>query len=871
MSPKSEWVWLAKAVLTMAKGETKDPLAYLETAMSSPSTCIPATLALACITFRDGNYQKALEYYSNVLRKHPRCPARVRLGMGLCFYRLKHFDRARAAFERTLELDPNCVEALVGLSLLHINNTEHSVPIRIREAVTLLGRAFTIDSNNAMVLNHLCNYFFFKDDFEKVQKLAPAAQRNTESKQIKAEALFNIARTYHAQEEYDQAGRSYQHSLQSSESFALAHFGLGQIRIAQNEITGAIASFEKVDELVPENFETSKILGALYAAERRYEKAREKLTSVTELWPADDDCWIELAQVLERFDVQASLKAYEKALKLKLQMMDEKDIPMELWNNLGALRQRTGDLQGARKAYDLALLTGQGSSKAITTTYNLARLHEQMHNYLEAERLYKDILRQHPNYVDCTLRLGVMARDRGNSHEAVEHFTAAVSSNSSNLDSWTLWGNLHLDRGEWGDAERKFKRIVRDISKDDSYANLSLARILYQTAKPAASDVLLEALPRAQQILRKDPKNVYAANMCGAIMCELGYVSTAKEAFTQVREAANNDMADVMINLAHVELHYREFEKAISLYSSCLKKFFNYTNTNLLQLIAYAHFEQEKMQEAVKIMQQALHLDPADPMIIYNLAVAEYHLASKLKSQSQLAIVQQACRARLHAERAFQYLASTHVSDSSIPRKNLVTYLEKCEKLNIDLEKKVSVAQKREEALQQERMRKERETEGQRLALLKQEEEKKRQEARQKEMEVRLLEEQARRTQELVSKWGSEKQEESIKKVKRKHSTHEGDAVKDESTPLSALPRHHSDSDPDNSHDDEPRNKRIRRLQRQHSSSDDDDAPFDNNDTLRKAGLESDDDSDTNMDSGINQQSQIQTPPHPGNNTDSDD
>lgn len=41
------------------------------------------------------------------------------------------------------------------------------------------------------------------------------------------------------------------------------------------------------------------------------------------------------------------------------------------------------------------------NSIAVTTTYNLARLNESLCLYDKAEKLYKDILREHPNYVDC--------------------------------------------------------------------------------------------------------------------------------------------------------------------------------------------------------------------------------------------------------------------------------------------------------------------------------------------------------------------------------------------------------------------------------------------------------------------------------------
>ena len=51
------------------------------------------------------------------------CPlaGSVRLGMGLCFVKLGNLEKARMAFERTLQLSPNSVGALVGLAILELN------------------------------------------------------------------------------------------------------------------------------------------------------------------------------------------------------------------------------------------------------------------------------------------------------------------------------------------------------------------------------------------------------------------------------------------------------------------------------------------------------------------------------------------------------------------------------------------------------------------------------------------------------------------------------------------------------------------------------------------------------------------------------
>ncbi len=44
----------------------------------------------------------------------------------------------------------------------------------IKDGVQKLSRAYTIDSTNPMVLNHLANHFFFKKDYHKVNYITHA-------------------------------------------------------------------------------------------------------------------------------------------------------------------------------------------------------------------------------------------------------------------------------------------------------------------------------------------------------------------------------------------------------------------------------------------------------------------------------------------------------------------------------------------------------------------------------------------------------------------------------------------------------------------------------------------------------------------------
>ncbi|KAJ8982269.1 hypothetical protein NQ317_007241 [Molorchus minor] len=360
------------------------------------------------------DFRGALAFYKKALRTNPNCPAAVRLGMGHCFMKLNNQDKARLAFERALQLDPKCVGALVGLAILKLNLQQ---PESIRTGVKMLSKAYTTDSSNPMVLNHLANHFFFKKDYNKVQHLALHAFHNTENEAMRAESCYQLARAFHVQGDYDQAFQYYYQATQfAPAAFVLPHFGLGQMYIYRGDSENSLNSF-----------------------------------------PDDIEAWIELAQILEQSDLQGSLNAYGTAIQI-LKKDVQAEIPTEILNNVGeenleeALGRAKTEAEHDPQYYN---------SISVTITYNLARLNEALCLFDKSEKLYKDILKEHPNYVDCYLRLGCMARDKGHIYEASDWFKEALRINTEHPDAWSLLGNLHLAKAEWGPGQKKYERILK--------------------------------------------------------------------------------------------------------------------------------------------------------------------------------------------------------------------------------------------------------------------------------------------------------------------------------------------------------------------------------------------------------------------------
>ncbi|XP_051779208.1 RNA polymerase-associated protein CTR9 homolog [Erpetoichthys calabaricus] len=748
---------LGRACFCLLEGDKMDQAdAQFHFVLNQSTNNIPALLGKACISFNKKDYRGALAYYKKALRTNPGCPAEVRLGMGHCFVKLNKLEKARLAFSRALELNPKCVGALVGLAVLELNNKEAD---SIKNGVQLLSRAYTIDPSNPMVLNHLANHFFFKKDYSKVQHLALHAFHNTEVEAMQAESCYQLARSFHVQEDYDQAFQYYYQATQfASSTFVLPFFGLGQMYVYRRDKENAAQCFEKVLKAYPNNYETMKILGSLYAASEDQEKrdiAKGHLKKVTEQYPDDVEAWIELAQILEQTDIQGALSAYGTATRI-LQEKVQADVPPEILNNLGALHFRLGNLGEAKKYFLASLERAKAEGEhdehyynaiSVTTSYNLARLYEAMYEFHEAEKLYKNILREHPNYVDCYLRLGAMARDKGNFYEASDWFKEALQINQDHPDAWSLIGNLHLAKQEWGPGQKKFERILKQPStQNDTYSMLALGNVWLQTLHQPTRDREKEkrhqdrALAIYKQVLRNDPKNLYAANGIGAVLAHKGYFREARDVFAQVREATA-EISDVWLNLAHIYVEQKQYISAVQMYENCLKKFYKHQNTEVLLYLARALFKCGKLEECKQTLLKARHVAPNDTVLMFNVALVLQRLATLVlkDEKSNLKAVLSAVKELELAHRYFSYLSKA----GDKMRFDLVlasSEARQCSDLLSQAQYHVARARKQDEEERELRAKQEQERELLRQQLLKEQEEKRH---REEEEQRKLLEQRA--------------------------------------------------------------------------------------------------------------------------------
>eukprot|EP00884_Botryococcus_braunii_P015610 jgi/Botrbrau1/2732/Bobra.0164s0012.1 len=833
--------------LALAKGDLEVAAASFTRAqglLSRGRPNIMGVLSLANVLVKQKKYSDALNLYSRALKEHPGAPAEVRLGLGICFFQLGKFDKARAAFERVLQLDPTNCDALLGLSVLSLNAAAPSkVPGDLKIGLQYLCNAYQSDPSNPGVLSLLAQICLVRGEFDKSMQLATAAVEGTDLEKVQADSFTVVARANHAMGNYNDAYRSYQQASKLDAQAPLPLYGLAQLSLLQHsgEHTNAISLLENALTHVPGWIDALKVLGQLYPqTERKGNAAIEHFREAAQKPGSSSEVWEMLADLLAATDPSGSLNAYKKALALAREAQDKEraqlmkaarrkakeskglenghilsqdsaneqaegsklsdeeasnieaeveaslaPLPPRLLNNAGVLHLRIGDTAAGASLFQEALesaespgTTGVTPANLVTLGYNRARAREASGALRAAEDEYKSILQAFPAYMDCYIRLACIASRRGATEESLEWANKALALQPDNPDILGLLGWLHLNSSSWSKAEQCFQKVtVNQANKNDAYAWLGLATLnLYSTPRERrkepeagkADRALTRAGEAYKRVLDKTEgtgMNVYAANGIGAVLAERGHLTTAREIFTSVQEAAAASegllrIPDVAVNLGNVHLAQQEYVTAIQMYQSTLKKYYGGRDATVLLYLARAYYDSDRLPEACSALLKALHLQPTNHELRFNVALTlQEHAVRLLRKKrpegdpTKLEEFERSAMELGQAHRFFTQLVALGEAATGIPTRRLDTHIAFCADTHGRAAQHLDLAIKEADALEAKRQQSQKALEAAQRQKELELEHKRAAEAKTRENAERLAREAALRLENMRSQW----------------------------------------------------------------------------------------------------------------------
>ena len=303
--PTEQLPVIGRAHLLMARGDAVGAEKLLDQARGLKDDGrdnVGPMLWKAAALFRRGLPAEALTWYKRALRTHTRAPACVRLGIGACQLKLGEVDAARAAFQRTLDLEPENPDALLGCALCEFQGAS-AVPVELLHAdsdsdsdedeprtkaqrledaalayseatergLNLLERAFNADPRNPAVNVALARHYLYVEDLPSVEQLTEAligggGETKVFSPRLRAEAAYARAMAHHDAGDLGRAQALYQASAQLDETFAAPSFGLAQCALARGDAKTALTYAERAHAAYPTSVPVMRVYGHLRRA-----------------------------------------------------------------------------------------------------------------------------------------------------------------------------------------------------------------------------------------------------------------------------------------------------------------------------------------------------------------------------------------------------------------------------------------------------------------------------------------------------------------------------------------------------------------------------------------------------------------------------
>lgn len=402
--------------------------------------------------------------------------------------------------------------------------------------------------------------------------------------------------------------------------------------------------------------------------------------------------------------------------------------------------------------------------QSMTICYNFARVLEDIGQVKAAIEIYVELLKRHPVFKECYLRLSKIYNDMGNLQNASIWLSRALDIDELDPDANISLGDLHNRTGNAEQAKKCYEKVIKD-NRHDPRGMLSLGNFYFDYLDKKSSKYplhLKESYKYFWNTLNEDHLNIYAASGLGMVCAEKERHEVAREIFSRARETNMPTNEDICANLAHIHQLQGRLVDAEHLYEATIKSLSNNSKQSektiaLRECTAMAQYLNNRYDVSLHSLLKSIHQDPGNLRLWYNVAVV--HRANALAIMKRgialsRADIEDASKEMSIASKLFSFLASTDIPQNSGISKGVTydkvfasTCANQCQEQLVKFSEQLHKAAKNDDARDQQKRRQEDEAR-KREAAKREEEERK---ARVKEALDAELREKAAKTKERLA------------------------------------------------------------------------------------------------------------------------
>ena len=256
-----------------------------------------------------------------------------------------------------------------------------------------------------------------------------------------------------------------------------AYVELSAVRVAADDVTGALSALERAAVLRPHYADVQLGLGRLYERADHVQRARAAYERALEINPRFFEARLSLARLLVHLDAgDAALRHLQEAARSGPELA------------AGTLRQLldsvpsdapSGEVRPRLEALFDSLLAGPPSS--VAAGLEVARTALRGGDNRRAIAALKQLLELHPAFPDLHNLLGVAYHNEEMTDDAIEEFETALRLNARYTDARLNLGMALVERGRDAEALRHLHRVA-EAQPDNAVSRDLLRQIAARSA-----------------------------------------------------------------------------------------------------------------------------------------------------------------------------------------------------------------------------------------------------------------------------------------------------------------------------------------------------------------------------------------------------
>jgi putative PEP-CTERM system TPR-repeat lipoprotein len=552
IAPNNPAIETRVAVSQLGVGQDKEGLAELERVFATEAGATVAGPTLALAQLRAGHPEKAAEVAAALVKRDPKNALYLTLS-GMAKAAQKDVPGAEAAFQAALAQNPDFAPARNELASLYLST------VRLDDAKKLFDAALAKHPDDVSALLGQAQIAIDQKNWQQATDYINRAR--TAAPNDPAPGLAQV-RVYAAQHKWaDAAAVATGLSAQFPNNLAVVE-AQAQAQLASGDKSGALSSYKRAYELVPNSAPLLSRYLSLLLSSRYYVEAENVVRNA-----------------IERNPKNTALKA--------------------------ELIRLTAITDGPDAAVSKANLYAKDDPGTTIYPIVAAQIYENAGRWDEAASLLEKAVAEHPGDNNLMVALAGLYNRTGHFAEAEALLTGRIKANPADAEATTLLAALYLETGRTTDARNAYQALLAQ-KKNDFVALLGLADVAIYEKKWSEA---IADIDRAKQI---QPNNIVPGlKLVNLYILREDWKDAQAEAAALAGKFPSN--VDVLDAQARASLGAGDVAAAIAAYKRAYE--LQPDSGRILERYVAALKQAKNYVEAQSVLRAALDRDPQNIVI----------------------------------------------------------------------------------------------------------------------------------------------------------------------------------------------------------------------------------------------------------------